>query len=81
LALASTNRSPSSFAQREASSVGTSRCRSGCVEEASGDGDGETRSTLLPTSIQVRCGSACSRTSASHERTFMKPIRRGRSRH
>ena len=31
------------------------------------------RSTLLPTRIQVRCGSACSRTSANHVRAFMKP--------
>jgi hypothetical protein len=28
---------------------------------------------LFPTNIQVRWGSACSRTSASHERALVKP--------
>lgn len=37
------------------------------------DGDGGQRSDLFPTRIQVRCGSACFRTSSSHVRAFRKP--------
>ena len=36
-------------------------------------GGSSTRSTLFPTRIQVKFGSACSRTSASQDLAFMKP--------
>lgn len=86
LALVSTNKSPSSWAHISASSVETSRFRlPGCddpsrvpgTDDASLSGStgssSEHRSTLLPTRIHVRCGSACSRTSCNHERAFTKP--------
>ena len=64
-ALASTNRRPSSFAQSSASSVLTSRgfFADPCASSAH-------KTILFPTRIQVRCGSACSRTSASQERAL-----------
>lgn len=73
-ALASTNNSPSSFAHSSASSVVTSRDRlpGPCASSAQ-------RSILFPTSIHVRCGSACSRTSANHERALTKADKKARS--
>lgn len=75
-ALASTNKRPSCRAHRVASSIVTWRCLGG-VEGTNGEegpSGGSQRSTLLPTRIQVRCGSACSRTSASQARAFIKPV-------
>ncbi len=71
-ALVSTNKRPSSFAHISASSVGTCRTRwpgPGCAPS----GTSVHKSTLFPTRIQVRWGSACSLTSFSHERAFAKP--------
>lgn len=68
LALASTNSKPSSFAHHSASAVGTS-LRLWLAAPSS------HRSTLLPTRIHVRCGSACARTSASHDRASRKLAR------
>lgn len=49
----------------------------GCEDDEDWDGDededGGQRSDLFPTRIQVRCGSACFRTSSSHVRAFRKP--------
>lgn len=71
-ALASTNRRPSSCAHNSASSVLTSRDRlpDPCASSAQ-------RSTLFPTRMHVRCGSACPRTSANHDRAFTKADKGG----
>lgn len=81
-ALASTKRRPSSFAHRSASSAETSRVRlpgpvAAAAVDASLPPSSAQRSILLPTNIHVRCGSACSRTSASHDRACSKPVTGG----
>ena len=77
LALASTKSRPSSFAQSSASSVDTSRLRFGAADAVVEDVSSAHRSTLFPTRMQVRCGSACSRTSCNHERALTKPVGHG----
>jgi hypothetical protein len=66
---ASTKSRPSSFAHASASSAVTSRF----FKDGPFSSDSSHKSTLLPTRMQVRCGSACSRTSASQDRQLWKP--------
>lgn len=86
-ALDSTNKRPSDLANSSASSAETSLARrkpetvgsaspSGEDCDCSGGDDSLQRSTLFPTSMHVTWGSAFSRTSASQERIFMKPVMR-----
>jgi len=72
LALASMNKSPSSFAHNSAVSRSTSLCLRRDDVEVETPASGSQRSTLLPTRMQVRFGSAYCRTSANHVRAFAK---------
>lgn len=68
-ALASKNSNPSFLAHSFASSVETSLRRLDASSPSSSH-----RSILFPTSMQVKWGSACSRTSASHDCVLVKPV-------